>query len=107
MLKLQRSKIPSITHVDFSARIQTVKKESNKKFHALITSFFKLTKCPMLINTSFNVRGEPIVASPKDAYHCFMSTDIDYLVLNNFLLSKKDQKPKVDTTFFEVEHELD
>ena len=107
LLKLQRSKIPSITHVDFSARIQTVKKESNKKFHALITSFFKLTKCPMLINTSFNVRGEPIVASPKDAYHCFMSTDIDYLVLNNFLLSKKDQKPKVDTTFFEVEHELD
>ncbi len=85
-----RSTIPSVTHVDNSARIQTVNK-THKIFYDLLTAFYKLTKCPILINTSFNIRGEPIVCTLDDAYNCFMGTDMDYLVLGNFILSKKDQ----------------
>jgi len=91
-LSISRSIIPAVTHVDNSARLQTVHKETNPRFHELIRQFEKLTGCPILINTSFNVRGEPIVCSPEDAYHCFMNTEMDYLVLENILLTKTDQK---------------
>jgi len=87
-LKFIRSDVPAITHVDYSARVQTVSKESNPKFYQLISDFKKITGCPMLINTSFNVRDEPIVCTPDDAYHDFMNTEMDYLVLGNFLLDK-------------------
>jgi len=90
-LYLQRSSLPAITHVDYSARIQTVHKETNLKYHALITKFNELTNCPVIINTSFNIRGEPIVNTPKDAFRCFMGTDLDLLVIGNCLLRKEDQ----------------
>jgi carbamoyltransferase len=90
-LRFQRSNLQPITHVDFSARVQTVNKNINPKFWHLIDSFYQNTGVPILINTSFNVRGEPIVCSPLDAYKCFMMTDIDYLVLGNFVYSKSQQ----------------
>ncbi len=90
-LYLERSSLPAITHVDYSARIQTVHKETNPKYHALISKFYELTDCPVLINTSFNIRGEPIVNSPKDAFRCFMGTDMDVLVIGNCILKKEDQ----------------
>ena len=91
IVKIVRSDIPAVTHVDFSARLQTVNKEDNPDFHSLITEFFKLTGCPVVVNTSFNIRGEPIVCTPKDAYHCFMHTDMDVLIIENFLLKKEEQ----------------
>ena len=90
-LNIKRSNIPSVTHVDYSARIQTVHKETNLIFHKLITEFDKITNCPVLVNTSFNIRGEPIVCSVKDAFNCFMGTELDVLVCNNFILYKIDQ----------------
>ena len=90
-LKIPRSSVPAITHIDCSARVQTVHPETNPRFYQLIHSFYKLTGCPMIINTSFNVRGEPIVCSPEDAFRCFMSTHIDCLVLENCLLLKTEQ----------------
>ena len=90
-LNVKRSSIPSVTHVDYSARIQTVHKETNPTFYKLIEEFEKITKCPVLVNTSFNVRGEPIVCSAIDAFNCFMGTDLDVLVCNNFILYKQDQ----------------
>jgi carbamoyltransferase len=90
-LKVTRSKVPAITHVDHSARVQTVDRERNPRLHGLMTHFFRRTGCPVLINTSFNVRGEPIVCTPENAYHCFMGTDMDVLVLENHLLLKTDQ----------------
>lgn len=96
-LKLARSLVPAITHVDYSARLQTVSKADNPLYHALIQSFYDKTGCPVIINTSFNVRGEPIVCSPKDAYACFMRTDMDYLVLGPYLLDKTRQPPLPDT----------
>ena len=90
-LYFERSDVPAITHLDFSARIQTVHKEMNSKFWNLINNFKKITDYGMLVNTSFNVRGEPIVCSPEDAYKCFMRTEMDYLVVNNFLLKKTEQ----------------
>ena len=90
-LNLKRSDVPSVTHVDYSARIQTVDKLTNNKFHELILEFYKITNCPLLINTSFNVRGEPIVCSPKDAFNCFMGTNLDLLVVNNAVLYKNNQ----------------
>jgi carbamoyltransferase len=90
-LNIPRSSIPAVTHVDYSARVQTVHRETNPKFHALLDAFEQRTGCPVLVNTSFNVRGEPIVCTPEDAYHCFMRTGIDYLVLENCLLAKGDQ----------------
>lgn len=90
-LYVQRSDVPAITHVDFSARVQTVHKETNPKYHQLISDFKTLTGCPLIVNTSFNVRGEPIVCSPEDAYICFMSTDMDYLVINDYLYCKTEQ----------------
>jgi carbamoyltransferase len=90
-LNVKRSSIPAVTHVDYSARIQTVHKETNPKFHKLIEEFERITEYPVLVNTSFNVRGEPIVCSATDAFNCFMGTDLDVLVCNNFILYKKNQ----------------
>ena len=90
-LHLQRSSIPAVTHVDYSARIQTVHKDTNPKYYNLILEFFKLTNCPILVNTSFNVRGEPIVCTVEDAYKCFMGTNLDVLVCENFILYKEKQ----------------
>lgn len=95
LLKIKRSTIPAITHVDYSARIQTVHEQTNARYHKLISEFYRLTGCPLVVNTSFNVRGEPIVCSPGDAYKCFMRTAIDYLVVENFVL-KKDEQPVFD-----------
>ena len=99
-----RSIIPAVIHLDYSARIQTVDKEANPKFWQLIKAFKNLTECGMLINTSFNVRGEPIVCTPGDAYRCFMKTGMDYLVLGNYLFDKKKQK---DLNSEPVEFKLD
>jgi len=90
-LNIKRSSIPSVTHVDYSARIQTVQKETNPIFHKLIEEFEKITKYPVLVNTSFNVRGEPIVCTATEAFSCFMGTDLDILVCNNFILDKDNQ----------------
>ena len=106
-LNIPRSEIPAVTHIDYSARIQTVHKETNPIFHQLITSFFNHTGCPVVVNTSFNVRGEPIVESPPDAYRCFMRTEMDVLVLGNFLLLKKDQPTLVEKNDWRKEYELD
>jgi carbamoyltransferase len=92
-LNIKRSSIPAVTHVDYSARLQTVSKQTNKRFHELISHFKARTGCPVLINTSFNIRGEPIVCSPLDAFKCFMGTDLDMLVIQNFILHKKSQNP--------------
>jgi len=92
-LKLERSEIPAVTHVDFSARVQTVHRETNPRFHALLEVFDALTGCPVLVNTSLNVRGEPIVGSPEDAWRCFMRTQMDALVVERYLLLKGDQPP--------------
>ena len=90
-LKLRRSEIPAVTHVDYSARIQTVTRETNPLYWEIIEAFRKLTGCPVIVNTSFNVRGEPIVCTPADSYRCFMRTEMDYLVLENFVLGKDRQ----------------
>ena len=90
-LNVKRSSIPAVTHVDYSERIQTVHKETNPKYHALITKFKEKTNCPVIVNTSFNVRGEPIVCSPKDAFQCFMGTELDILLVGNCILRKKQQ----------------
>jgi len=90
-LNVKRSEIPAVTHVDYSARIQTVHKDTNSIFYKLIEEFYRLTGVPVLVNTSFNVRGEPIVCTPSDAFNCFMGTDLDVLVCNNFVLKKNAQ----------------
>jgi carbamoyltransferase len=90
-LRAVRSTIPAVTHVDYSARIQTVHRETNPRYHALIARFEELTGCPILVNTSFNVRGEPIVCTPEDAFRCFMGTELDVLMLGNLRLRKGDQ----------------
>ena len=97
-LNVKRSDVPAVTHVDYSARIQTVNKETNKKYYELLQNFKKITNCPMIVNTSFNVRGEPIVCTIKDAFRCFMGTDLDLLVCGNFILykNKQDEKLKQD-----------
>jgi len=105
-LNVPRSEIPATTHVDYSARVQTVHRETNPRFHALISSFKDKTGCPVLVNTSFNVRGEPIVCTPEDAFRCFMATELDVLAVGNYLLVKADQDPalKID---YKDEFELD
>jgi carbamoyltransferase len=97
-LNVPRSDIPAVTHIDYSARVQTVHRETNPRFHALISCFRSITGCPVLVNTSFNVRGEPIVCTPEDAFRCFMGTEIDVLVAGNCFLDKKeqDQSLKID-----------
>ena len=94
-----RSKLPAITHIDNSCRVQTVKKERNPKFHKLLSDFYDLTGCPVLINTSFNVRGEPIVCTPEDAFRCFAFTNIDYLVLGSFLVKKDEIPSEISSKF--------
>jgi len=90
-LNIKRSEIPAVTHVDYSARIQTVHKETNEKYYKLINKFKEKTGCPVIVNTSFNVRGEPIVNTPTDAFNCFMGTGLEKLVIGNCYLKKKDQ----------------
>ena len=106
-LNVVRSEIPAITHVDYSARIQTVHKETNPQYYDLINAFYKKSGCPVIVNTSFNVRGEPIVMSPEHAYLCFMRTEMDYLVLGNFLLDKKDQPKLRDDEDWRSQYALD
>jgi len=106
-LNIPRSELPAITHVDYSARIQTVHKETNPKFYALLDAFDNKTGCPVLVNTSFNVRGEPIVNTVEDAYRCFMRTEMDYLVLENFLLSKSEQPEWKEQDDWREQYELD
>ncbi|MBN1492961.1 MAG: carbamoyltransferase [Candidatus Omnitrophica bacterium] len=91
-LKIKRSDLPAITHVDFSARVQTVTERDNPRYYRLIKTFYKKTGCPVIINTSFNVRGEPIVCSPEDAFKCFLRTNMDYLIMGNFVLDRTKQK---------------
>jgi carbamoyltransferase len=105
-LNVPRSNLPAITHVDYSARIQTVHAETNPRYHALISAFHDLTGCPLLINTSFNVRGEPIVCTPEDAFRCFMGTELDLLVVGNYLLKKQEQDPELRVSY-EDQFELD
>ena len=93
LLNVPRSDIPAVTHIDHSARIQTVHERTNPRYYRLLKAFEELTGCGILVNTSFNVRGEPIVCSPEDAYRCFMRTEMDVLVLGNHLVYKSDQKP--------------
>jgi carbamoyltransferase len=102
-----RSVVPAITHVDYSARIQTVSRQTNPDFHAILSAFEQRTGCPLLVNTSFNVRSEPIVCTPAHAYQCFMRTGIDVLVLNKFLLHKKEQPPWEETVDWKQEFGLD
>ena len=105
-LNISRSKIPAVTHVDYSARIQTVDGEYNKKFFNLLTKFKDLTGCPILINTSFNVRGEPIVNTPEDAFNCFMGTELDALIIGNCCLLKRNQEDSLKKIYKE-KFELD
>lgn len=110
MLKVvnkKRSDISAVTHVDYSARIQTVSRETNKYFYRVIEEFKKITKCSVIVNTSFNVRGEPIVCTPKDAYNCFMRTDMDILVLENYILYKEEQPKYIDDEKWKNIYKLD
>ena len=106
-LKIPRSTLPSTTHVDYSARIQTVHENTNPRYHALLSEFYSLTGCPAVVNTSFNVRGEPIVCTPEDAYRCFMRTEMDCLVLENVMLHKERQPVVENDTRWMDEFELD
>ena len=105
-LNVKRSEIPAVTHVDYSARIQTVHKETNLKYYKLISEFKKKTGCPVIINTSFNVRGEPIVNTPEDAFNCFMGTDLDILVIGNCYLRKENQNNELKKDY-KNKYELD
>jgi len=105
-LNIKRSEIPAVTHVDYSARIQTVHKETNEKYFKLIKKFKEKTNCPVIVNTSFNVRGEPIVNTPSDAFNCFMGTDLDKLIVGNCYLEKKNQDPLLKKDYTK-EFELD
>ncbi|MEL0207952.1 MAG: carbamoyltransferase [Gammaproteobacteria bacterium] len=105
-LNIPRSTVPAITHIDYSARIQTVHEETNSKYHAVISKFKEKTGCPLVVNTSFNVRGEPIVCSPEDAFKCFMGTELDVLAIGNYLLLKEDQNKNLKEKY-EERYELD
>jgi len=102
-LKVVRSKVPAVTHVDYSARVQTVSRENHPLFHKLISEFYHVAGCPLVVNTSFNIRGEPIVCTPEDAYRCFLQTEMDYLVVGNFILERLNQP----THSFETRQILD
>jgi carbamoyltransferase len=105
-LNIPRSSVPAITHVDYSARIQTVHDDTNPRYHAVISKFKEKTGCPIVVNTSFNVRGEPIVCSPADAFKCFMGTELDVLAIGNFLLYKEEQDKSLKENY-EDRYELD
>ena len=105
-LNVPRSEIPAVTHVDYSARVQTIHKETNPKYHALVSRFKELTGCPVVVNTSFNVRGEPIVCTPEDAFRCLMGTEIEFLVVGNSIMRKEDQDPALKLDYKNA-YELD
>ena len=105
-LNIKRSKVPAVTHVDYSARIQTVTKDTNSRYHDLISKFKEKTGCPIIVNTSFNVRGEPIVNTPTDAFNCFMGTELDFLVIGDCILDKKKQDKNLKKDY-KSEFELD
>jgi carbamoyltransferase len=107
LLNIPRSDIPAVTHLDYSARIQTVHEDTNPRYYALLKAFEAKTGCGVLVNTSFNVRGEPIVCTAADAYRCFMRTEMDFLVLENCLLDKRDQRPLASDSDWKKEFELD
>jgi carbamoyltransferase len=98
-LNVPRSAIPAVTHVDYSARVQTVHRDTNPRYYDLIHRFKTLTACPVIVNTSFNVRGEPIVCTPEDAFRCFMGTEIDVLAVGNCFLVKEEQNPALATRY--------
>ena len=98
-LQVKRSKIPAVTHVDYSSRIQTVNKDTNPLFYSIISEFKKLTGCPIVVNTSFNIRGEPIVCNPEDAYNCFMGTNLDVLIIENYILLREKQNFVTNTQY--------
>jgi carbamoyltransferase len=106
-LNIPRSNIPAITHVDYSARIQTVDGKYNQRYYGLMKKFYENTGCPVIVNTSFNVRGEPIVCTPEDAYRCFMRTEMDTLVLEDYVLLKNDQPEWKEQKDWKDEFELD
>jgi carbamoyltransferase len=106
-LNVPRSDVPAITHVDYSARIQTVRRETHPAYYDIIEAFYRRTGCPVVVNTSFNVRGEPIVCTPEDAYRCFMRTDMDVLVLGSFILEKSEQPARVESSAWREEFVLD
>jgi carbamoyltransferase len=106
-LNVKRSEIPAVTHVDYSARIQTVRRETNPLYWQIIEAFRQRTGCPIIVNTSFNVRGEPIVCTPEDSYRCFMRTEMDTLVLENYVLDKREQPALVEKTDWRKEFSLD
>ena len=106
-LNLLRSAIPAVTHVDYSARIQTVRRETNPLYYEIIDAFRRLTGCPLIVNTSFNVRGEPIVCTPEGSYRCFMRTEMDYLVLETCVLDKKEQPAFKDDQDWRSQFALD
>ena len=105
-LNIKRSQIPAVTHVDYSSRIQTVTRETNKSYYDLISKFKEKTGCPVVVNTSFNVRGEPIVNTPTDAFNCFMGTELDYLIIGNCILDKSKQDLRLKKDYNE-KFELD
>ena len=107
LLNVPKSDIPAVTHIDYSARVQTVSQDTNPDYHALLSEFERQTGCAVLVNTSFNVRGEPIVMTPLDAYRCFMRTHIDYLVLGSFVLAKGDQPEWQEEGDWRTEFQLD
>ena len=106
-LNVPRSKIPAVTHVNYSARVQTVHKETNSRYHALLSAFAERTGCPVVVNTSFNVRGEPIVCTPEDAYRCFMRTEMDFLAMENIILDKRQQPATDEDDSWKEEFDLD
>jgi carbamoyltransferase len=106
-LKVKRSEIPAVTHVDYSARIQTVRRETNPFYWEIIEAFRQKTGCPVVVNTSFNVRGEPIVCAPEDSYRCFMRTEMDFLVMETCVLDKKEQPALRDTEDWRSQFKLD
>jgi carbamoyltransferase len=105
-LNVPRSAIPAVTHVDYSARVQTVHEETNSRYYRLIKRFKEITGCPVLVNTSFNVRGEPIVCTPEDAFRCFMGTELDMLVVGNALMRKSEQSESLAADY-KSKYELD
>jgi len=106
-LNVKRSEVPAVTHVDYSARIQTVRRETSPLYWEIIEAFRRKTGCPMVVNTSFNVRGEPIVCTPEDSYRCFMRTEMDFLVLETCVLDKKDQPAFADDRNWKLKFQLD
>jgi carbamoyltransferase len=106
-LKVKRSDIPAVTHLDYSARLQSVNKRDKPDYHEVISEFEKLTGCAVIVNTSFNVRGEPIICTPKDAYRCFMRTEMDVLVIEDCILFKEEQPPWKEGEEWRDELELD